>query len=86
MRTFIPIVFVLAVPHLASAAPPPEKVLADATGLPVEVSGEVAKVSKPRGDLHAVVDGRPLKPFQGITSWAAFQQSVRRPWSWATSC
>ena len=32
-------------------------------------------MTKPRGDIAEVVDGRPLKPFQGLTSWAAFQQS-----------
>ncbi len=76
MRQIIAFVFALAaVPCLAVAAPPPEKVLADATGLPVEVSGDVAKVSKPRADIAAIVDGRRLKPFQGLTSWAAFQPS-----------
>src|SRR5689334_21120063 len=74
MRTTILILLALAVPQITAAAPPSEKVLADLTGLPVEVSGDVAKVSKPRTDIAAVVDGRPLKPFQGLTSWAAFQE------------
>jgi hypothetical protein len=65
----------LLLPPLASAAPPDEKLIGQITQLPVEVSGDVAKVSKPRADVHAIVDGRPLKPFQGLTSWAAFQQS-----------
>jgi Domain of Unknown Function (DUF1259) len=75
MRESILILLVLTLPYVAAAAPPSEKVLADLTGLPVEVSGDVAKVSKPRADIAAVVDGRPLKPFQGLTSWAAFQES-----------
>jgi hypothetical protein len=58
-----------------AAETPDAKRIGDLTGLPVEVTDGVAKVSKPRGDLNAVVDGRPLKPFQGITSWAAFQQA-----------
>ena len=75
MRSLLTLVVTLAVPCLASAAPPAEKTLAELTELPVEVSGDVAKVSKPRSDIAEVVDGRPLKPFQGLTSWAAFQAS-----------
>jgi Domain of Unknown Function (DUF1259) len=45
------------------------------TGLPAETTDGIVKVTKPRGDINAVVDGRALKPFQGITSWAAFQES-----------
>ncbi len=60
-------------PLVASATPPDAKVLGELTGLPVEVTADVAKVSKPRADINQVVDGRPLKPFQGLTSWAAFQ-------------
>jgi hypothetical protein len=32
----------------------------------------VHKVSFPRTDLKVVVDGTPLHPFMGLTSWAAF--------------
>ena len=53
------------------------KRIGDVTGLPVEVTDGVAKVTKPRGDVEAVVDGRPLKPFQGLTSWAAFEDAGR---------
>ena len=75
MRTLFSSLFVAAllVPLVASAAPPDAKLLEELTGLPVEVTGDVAKVSKPRADVHEVVDGRALKPFQGLTSWAAFQ-------------
>ena len=75
MRTLFSSLFfaALLVPLLASAAPPDAKLLEELTGLPVEVAGDVAKVSKPRADVHEVVDGRALKPFQGLTSWAAFQ-------------
>jgi hypothetical protein len=59
----------------AAAQTPDAKRIGDLTGLPVELADGVAKVTKPRGDLNAVVDGRALKPFQGATSWAAFQQS-----------
>jgi hypothetical protein len=73
MKLLLGLVVALCWPCLASAAHPDEKVLGELTGLPVEVSGDVAKVSKPRSEVHEVVDGRPLKPFQGLTSWAAFQ-------------
>jgi hypothetical protein len=59
----------------AAAETPDAKRIGDLTGLPVELADGVAKVTKPRGDINAVVDGRALKPFQGVSSWAAFQQS-----------
>src|SRR5262249_40527062 len=59
----------------AAADAPDAKRIGDITGLPTEVAEGVVKVTKPRGDINAAVDGRPLMPFQGITSWAAFQQS-----------
>jgi hypothetical protein len=59
----------------AAAEIPDAKRIGDLTGLPVELADGVAKVTKPRGDINAVVDGRALKPFQGVSSWAAFQQS-----------
>jgi hypothetical protein len=59
----------------ATAQTPDAKRIGDLTGLSVELADGVAKVTKPRGDINAVVDGRTLKPFQGVTSWAGFQQS-----------
>ncbi len=32
----------------------------------------VFKVSQPRSDVPVSVDGRPLEPFMGLTSWASF--------------
>jgi uncharacterized protein DUF1259 len=61
----------------AFAAQPDAKRIGELTGLPVEAADGIAKVTKPRGDIEAVVDGRRLKPFQGLTSWAAFQQAGR---------
>jgi hypothetical protein len=61
---------------LSAAAETPDVAhIGELTGLPVELADGVAKVTKPRGDIGVLVDGRPLKPFQGITSWAAFQRS-----------
>jgi hypothetical protein len=59
----------------AAAETPDVARIGELTGLPVELADGVAKVTKPRGDIGALVDGRPLKPLQGITSWAAFQRS-----------
>jgi len=59
----------------AAAATPDATRIGEITGLPVEAADGIVKVTKPRGDINAVVDGRPLKPFQGITSWAAFEES-----------
>lgn len=33
----------------------------------------VAKVNFPHGDVKVTIDGRPMHPFMGLTSWAAFQ-------------
>ncbi|HYR58038.1 MAG TPA: DUF1259 domain-containing protein [Chthoniobacteraceae bacterium] len=35
-------------------------------------AGDVFKVSAPRNDVKASVDGWPMPPFMGLTSWAAF--------------
>jgi hypothetical protein len=43
------------------------------TGLQPSVSGNVVKVTLPRADLAVRVGGVALQPFQGLTSWAAFQ-------------
>ncbi len=57
----------------ASAAPPDAARIAAATGRGTETLGDVVKVSAPRSDLAVKVYGAPLAPFQGLTSWAAFQ-------------
>src|SRR5438477_9389487 len=52
--------------------------IARATGLTPEVKDGVATVRAPRDDLAVVVDGVKLPPFQGLTSWAAFEESGDR--------
>jgi hypothetical protein len=64
---------VLAIVPPSFAADVDAEAIARITGLQPEVKGGVAKVSVPRNDLTAVVDGVKLSPFQGLTSWAAFQ-------------
>ncbi len=66
-------VAVLLLAGTASAAPPDATRIAAATGRATETLGDVVKVSVPRSDLAVRIDGAPLAPFQGLTSWAAFQ-------------
>jgi hypothetical protein len=54
---------------------PNVEVIAKITGLQPEVKNGVAKVSLPRTDLSVVADGVKMTPFQGLTSWAAFEQA-----------
>jgi len=39
----------------------------------------VFKITSPRTDVKVVVDGMPLPPFMGLTSWAAFQRGKSAP-------
>jgi hypothetical protein len=39
----------------------------------------VFKVTSPRTDVKVIVDGTPLPPFMGLTSWAAFQRGKSAP-------
>src|SRR5262249_39458913 len=57
----------------AAAEEPDAALIAKITGLTPDVKNGIAKVSVPRGDLGMVIDGVELQPFQGLTSWAAFQ-------------
>ena len=52
--------------------------IARITGLKPEVKNGVAKVSVPRSDIAVTVDGVKMQPFQGLTSWAAFQTSGKQ--------
>ena len=70
-----------AIVLMASSTPPVfgeepnADVIARITGLQPEVKSGVAKVSVPRTDLSVVADGVKMTPFQGLTSWAAFEQT-----------
>ena len=59
----------------ARAAGPEVEVIAKITGLQPDVKNGVAKITVPRTDLAVTVDGVKMQPFQGLTSWAAFQGS-----------
>jgi len=57
----------------AAAGEPDAALIGKITGLTPDVKNGIAKVSVPRGDLGMVIDGVEMQPFQGLTSWAAFQ-------------
>ena len=63
---------VLSLTRTASAIEPDAEAIARVTGRTPEILGSVAKISVPRADLAVRVDGVPIVPFQGLTSWAAF--------------
>jgi hypothetical protein len=68
---------VAAAPHLLFAqtpAPLDTAQIETATGLKGTFNKDenVFKVSKPRTDVKIEVDGWPMPPFMGLTSWAAF--------------
>ena len=69
------VVLMLALATKVFAADLDVEAISRATGLKATVANDVAKVSLPRGDIEAVVDGVQLQPFQGLTSWAAFQRA-----------
>lgn len=57
----------------SAATEPDGDAIARITGRKPEVMGGVTKVSMPRTDLSVRVDGVSIAPFQGLTSWAAFE-------------
>ena len=75
-RFFLPLLAVSSVllGSLASAAPLDTAAIERVTGLKgaATEAENVFKVSAPRTDVKINVDGFPLPPFMGLTSWAAF--------------
>jgi hypothetical protein len=67
------LILAVVVVRSAAAEEPDAAVIAKVTGLTPDVKNGIAKVSVPRGDLGMVIDGVEMQPFQGLTSWAAFQ-------------
>src|SRR5215831_7346583 len=72
-RRAVLLMLVLIATRLAGAAEPDADTIAKITGLKPDVKNGITKVTVPRGDLGAVIDGVKMQPFQGLTSWAAFQ-------------
>src|SRR2546429_1642529 len=72
-RVLLLLILTVAIARSAAAQEPDAELIAKITGLKPDVKNGIAKVSVPRGDLEAVIDGAKMQPFQGLTSWAAFQ-------------
>ncbi|MBI3770750.1 MAG: DUF1259 domain-containing protein [Deltaproteobacteria bacterium] len=68
-------VMVAGCASIAVAEGPNADVIAKITGLQPEVKNGIATVRVPRSDISVVVDGVTMTPFQGLTSWAAFEQA-----------
>jgi hypothetical protein len=71
-------VFVSTLAASAGAVQPDADLIARLTGVQPEVKDGVVKISVPRDDLTVAVDGVRMRPFQGLTSWAAFQAGGER--------
>ncbi len=72
------VLLALALPAAIRAEGPDAETIARITSLQPEVKNGIATVRVPRQDLGAVVDGVALDPFQGLTSWAAFQEAGKQ--------
>src|SRR4030095_4727398 len=70
----VPTLIFALVTGVARAEEPDAELIARITGLKPEVKNGVAKVSVPRADLSVVADGVKMTPFQGLTSWGAFER------------
>jgi hypothetical protein len=83
MRYFVAAFMIVLVVTTASiyAADPKfdTSVIDQATGAKGALNKQegVFKVSFPRTDVKVTVDGTPMPPFMGLTSWAAFQDGVK---------
>lgn len=75
MRVVQLLILALIVARSAAAEEPDAALIAKITGLTPDVKNGIAKVSVPQGDLGMVIDGVEMQPFQGLTSWAAFQSA-----------
>src|SRR5437773_916573 len=73
MRLLLLVILAVAMARSGAAEEPDAELIAKITGLKPDVKNGIAKVTVPRGDLGAVIDGAKMQPFQGLTSWAAFQ-------------
>ena len=73
MRLLLLVILAVAMARSGAAEEPDAELIAKIAGLKPDVKNGIAKVTVPRGDLGAVIDGAKMQPFQGLTSWAAFQ-------------
>ena len=63
----------------AQQAPPNTQQIDQITGVKGTLNKDenVYKVSFPRDDVKVTVDGTPMPPFMGLTSWAAFKPGAK---------
>jgi Domain of Unknown Function (DUF1259) len=55
-----------------------QRELESVIGIAGAVTGDVLKISIPRGDLRVTVDDFEIIPFMGLTSWAAFRKGAQQ--------
>jgi Domain of Unknown Function (DUF1259) len=77
MKTMCAVLLVLLASTTGNVAAeePDADVIARITGIKPDVKNGIAKISVPRADIPAVIDGVKMAPFQGLTSWAAFESA-----------
>ena len=73
MRVAPLLILAVVMARSAAASEPDAALIAKITGLTPDVKNGIARVSVPRGVLEMIIDGVEMQPFQGLTSWAAFQ-------------
>jgi Domain of Unknown Function (DUF1259) len=82
IASVIPILLLACLPVVALSAEPFQldtskiEAAAGAKGALNNDEG-VFKVSYPRGDVKVTIDGTPMPPFMGLTSWAAFMPGTK---------
>ena len=63
MRVLLLLILAGAMARSAAGEEPDAELIAKITGLKPDVKNDIAKVSVPRGDLGAVIDGAKMQPF-----------------------
>lgn len=75
MIRIIPVLIALVIAG-AARAELDRHTIAEAVGVDASTTAEgVVRVTWGRTDVHVTVDGVPLEPFAGLTSWAAFKET-----------
>lgn len=75
LRTALATILLLGIAGSAHGEEPDAQVIASLTGVQPEVKNGIATIRVPRTDLAVTVDGVRLSPFQGLTTWAAFERA-----------
>ncbi len=67
------LILAAVMPRSVAAEEPDVELIAKITGVKPDVKNGIAKISVPAGHPGAGIDGVTVQPFQGLTTWAAFQ-------------